>query len=227
MAGNKAQISLITVFKNIPLAFDARLFAFEDDTVSVKVHKYQLAVSVLIKQAFIQLDPSHNCIWTRIVKIDPINSVLGLSDFKDAGNSMNRRTYLRVEADTSIPIYLQIQNTRVMAELADISEEGISIYLDPVFLEAPENEPGKFSGRFEISFHLPGKRYQPLSLKSAIRYVAKDTLSSKYRVGLQLFPDEEARVMLKQYINHRKAETLQEIKSIYEHSIASGGKSSV
>lgn len=225
LAGNKAQISLITVFKNIPFAFDARLAAFSDDTLNVKVHKYQLAVSVLVKQAFIQIEPAQNCIWTRVVKLDALNSILGLSDFKDAGNSMNRRTYLRVEPESSIPIYLQIQNTRVMSELADISEEGISIYLDPVFLEAPDTEPGKFSSRFEILFHLPGRRYQPLALKSAIRYVTKDTLSGKYRIGLQLFPDDETRLMLKQYITHRKAETLQEIKSIYERSIASGGTS--
>ena len=223
LAADKAQVSLITVYKNIPMAFDAHLLAYDDEIASFKVHKYQLAASVLVKDAFIQLDPEKNCIWARVIKIDPIKSILGLGEFRDAGNSMNKRTFLRVEPESSIPVYLQIQNTRVMAELADISEEGISIYLDPVYLETPEDEPGKFSSRFQVNFHLPGERYQPLSLMSALRYGIKDTLSGKYRVGLQLFPDEETKAMLKQYITHRKVETINEIKAIYEHSIASGG----
>ncbi len=225
MAADKTQVSLITVYKNIPLAFDARLISYEDDTATFKVHKYQFAASVLVKNVFIQLDPSKNCIWARVVKMDPVKVTLGLSEFKDAGNSMNRRTFLRVEPEASIPVYLQIHNTRVMAELADISEEGISIFLDPVYLETPESEGGKFSDRFEILFQLPGDRYHPLTLKSAIRYAMKDTLSGKYRIGLQLYPDESTKSLINEYITHRKAATLQEIKSLYEHSIASGGLS--
>ncbi len=53
-AETNEKINLITIYKNIPLAFDAQTLAIENDIVKFKVNKYQLAAAVLVKEIFIQ-----------------------------------------------------------------------------------------------------------------------------------------------------------------------------
>ncbi len=214
-------VKIITIYKSIPMIFEAKIKDVKNDIASFEANKYQMALSIVVKTHFIQFEEDQNCVWARVASMDMKKGILGLSEFKDAGNSLNRRVYLRVEPDTSIPVFLQIYQTRIMAELADISEKGISVYLDPIYLNTPDFEAGKLSSQFKISFHLPGEEYHPIELYSAIRYGLKDTLSGKYRIGLEMFPGEEAKRLFVQYVEKRKTATMQEIKELYKRSVAS------
>jgi len=117
---------------------------------------------------------------------------------------------------------LFLAQTKARADLADICEGGISVYLDPLYLGTSEKELEKFSARFEVRFQLPGEQYQSVVLQGAIRYGMRDTLSGRYRIGMQLYPTGEARELISRYVKRRQAAALQEIKNIYEKSLAGG-----
>jgi len=219
LANEERTVSLITVYKSIPLAFDAQCLRVENEIAFFKAHKYQMAVTVLVKRMFIQSSFFKEFVQANVSKMDPIKYTLGLNDFRLAGNSIGRRTLVRVEPDTSIPVMLQLKESTVRAELADISIGGISVYIDPFFLDNQESANKMVSSHCEVSLHLPSDNWKQIQLKCAIRNVIRDTISGRYRIGFQLYPNKESETMLSQYVTRCQASTIQEIKTLYERSL--------
>jgi hypothetical protein len=223
MAETKEKVNLITIFKNVPLAFDANIIGVVNDMPIFKVNKYQLAAAILVKEIYIQSDFLKEHVHSRIARMDPVKITIGLTDLKYSGN-LKRRTTIRVEPNPPLPAHIQIHDTSVLTEIVDISTNGISVYIDPLYLSIPEIPPGKLSSRFEVRFKLPGMQLLPIRMKCALRNVNKDKLSGRYRLGLQIFPDKKTKTTIERYIMGEQSRVLQEIKSLYERSLA--GKSS-
>ncbi|MEI7988417.1 MAG: PilZ domain-containing protein [Chloroflexota bacterium] len=215
------KVSLITIYKNIPFSFDAFILNSDKDIVLFKVHKYQLAASILVKDIYIQCDLFEEHIKAKVVKMNPVKLTIGLTDFAYSGD-LRRRSSIRVEPDTSLIAYLQIQDTSVVAEIVDISVNGLTVYIDPLYLFSPEITPGKLSSKFEVRLKLPGEEIQSVHAKCAMRDVRKENLSGRYRIGLQLYPDKVIKEVLDRYVSSQQSRVLQEIKMLYERSLAGG-----
>ena len=212
-------VSLISIYKTIPLAFDAKCVLVENDIGYFTVHKYKMAITVIIKKIYLQSSLLKEYVQANVAKMNPVKNLLGLSDFRYVGDSINRRTLIRVEPETSIPVILQIKGVAVRAELADISVGGISVYVDPFFLDNEEDGEKMISSHCEVRLNLPSDNWKPIQLKCAIRNVIRDTLSGKYRIGFQLYPDKASETLLFKYITKRQAEMMQEVKNLYDKSV--------
>jgi hypothetical protein len=218
----KEKVNLITIYKNIPLAFDAQTLNIENDIVKFKVNKYQLAAAVLVKDIFIQSETLSQHVKGQIVRMDPVKIILGVTNLAYAGD-LRRRSAVRVEPFPPIPMLLNIYDSSVIAEIIDISTTGITIHIDPLDLTIPELPPGKLSARIEVQFKLPGKQLNPIALKCALKNVQKEAISGRYRMGLQIFPDKKTKTDLERFITEQQTKTMLEIKNLYEKSFIGGG----
>ncbi|GEM_PF-2756772 len=219
IASTKQTVSLISIYKTIPLAFDAQCIMVENGIGYFSVHKYQMAITVIIKKIYIQSPLLKEYVQANVAKMNPVKNLLGLDNFRYAGDYINRRTLIRVEPETSIPVLLYLKGVAVRAELADISVGGISVYIDPFFLDNEEDGEKMISSHCEVHLNLPSDNWKPIKIKCAIRNVIRDTLSGRYRIGFQLYPDKASQALLDKYVTKRQAEMMQEIKNLYEKSV--------
>lgn len=206
-------VGLITVYKTLPLLFDALIQGFDGGSVHFQVHRYQWAASRMLWEAFIQSDLLPELIKANSVVVNPSEPVVTLADFEYAKISIVRRSLVRVQPDVYIPVILLLNESAQPAELADISTGGISVYVKPEIVDTlVEAKSGPPSGRVEVLIKLPGEDSPLLKLNCTIRNVVQEADTGRYRMGLQSFLDKKTGSLIAQYVAGRQTAILRELE---------------
>jgi hypothetical protein len=206
-------VSLITVYKTLPLLFDALIEGFEGDSVHLMVHKYQWAASRRVWEAFIQSDLLLELIKASSVVVNPNKPIVTLADFEYAKISIVRRSLVRVQPDLRLPVILLVNESAQPAELADISTGGFSVYAKSEIMHALiDANSGPGSGRVEVLVKFPGENSPLVKINCAICNVMQTADINRYRVGLQVFPDKKTGPLIAQYVANRQTVILRELE---------------
>ena len=206
-------VGLITVYKTLPLLYDALIQGFDGGSVHFQVHRYQWAASRMVWEAFIQSDLLTALIKANSVVVSPKQPVVTLADFEYAKISIVRRSLVRVPPDVRIPVILLLNENAQPAELADISTGGISVYVKPEIMDAlVDANSGPLSGRIEVLIKFPGENSPLLKLNCAICNIIQETNTGRYRMGLQAFPDKKTGSLIAQYVAGRQTAILRELE---------------
>jgi hypothetical protein len=206
-------VGLITVYKTLPLLFDALIQGFDGGSVHFQVHRYQWAASRMVWEAFIQSDLLPELIKANSVVVNPSEPVVTLADFEYSKISIVRRSLVRGQPDVYIPVILLLNASAQPAELADISTGGISVYVKPEIVDTlVEAKSGPLSGRVEVLIKFPGENSPLLKLNCTICNVVQEANAGRYRMGLQSFLDKKTGSLIAQYVAGRQTAILRELE---------------
>lgn len=128
---DKVGINLINVYKGVPIAYPATISKIGQDMIKVKAEAFQIVCLHRDRETYIQSKYFPILIKAHVGKVDFAEADAELSGFEVVkGNIGNREQVRVVPADpvTGI-IHGEGKDTTYLGELADISLEGMGIYL--------------------------------------------------------------------------------------------------
>jgi hypothetical protein len=123
----------------------------------------------------------------------------------------------------------------VRGELADISQDGLAIYLPRLFFSPRVFFKG---ARVVITLRLPGdyssnpSRPGPIlsdpkvDIHALVANIRLDEAHSRCRIGLKILPNDPPRPLIAQFIAQRQVEIIREIKTMYDLLVKFTGKRS-
>lgn len=127
----KSNIRLLNVYQGVPISYPASILKVGESTVTVKTDKYQIVCLYHESETFIQGSDLPYVLGCKVLEIDPTNLVAVLSELKQAESNIGDRRQVRVVPKDPIEGIIQAPDTDILrGELADISWDGLGIYID-------------------------------------------------------------------------------------------------
>lgn len=164
LASGRETVSLINVYKGIPISYPATIINVGESAIQVITEKYQLVCLYHERETFIQSPELSDIIFTKVLGLDPAASTAILGEFEVVTKTIGERREVRV--CPKIPIEGEVQSEDLAdtyrGEMADISQNGLGIYLDERDFYPRVYRPGR---KLTVCFKLPGT-YQILERKS-------------------------------------------------------------
>jgi|YelNatPaOPRAMG01_1025707.scaffolds.fasta_scaffold01777_22 hypothetical protein len=172
----ESEIRLLNVYQGIPIAFPAAIVYVGANSIIVKTEKYQIVCLYQERQTFIQYPGFPSVIKAHVNGVDASNLQAELTEFSYVHDGIGERRQVRVWPKEVVTGQLRLSDRMetLTGELADISLEGMGIYL-------PNNEYTihlfRQGRKVAILFRLPGvfqlpipKRYESSVTEESDRY---------------------------------------------------------
>lgn len=131
-------VRLLNVYKGMPIANDATVTRVEANAICVNSIKAQIVCMFLDRQTFIQSPSLPQIFRASVLKFNTAQMEVWLGNFSPTKGSIGERKQVRVVPVDMLNSVVQPKNLRgsVKAELADISQNGMAIYLPRAFFTA-------------------------------------------------------------------------------------------
>jgi hypothetical protein len=171
LASGRETISLINVYKGIPISYPATIINVGENAIQVITEKYQLVCLYHERETFIQSPEISEIVRAKVIGLDAPTSTVVLSDFEVTTKTIGERREVRVCPKFTIEGEIQSQEVAEAyhAELADISQSGLGIYINEKDYFPRVYRPGR---KLVVSFKLPGtfqifeqKSYEQMSTR--------------------------------------------------------------
>ena len=150
------EVRLVNIYKGVPISYPATLLKCGDSGIRVRTERFQMACLYREKETFIQSTSFLETIYARVIELDlpRVEAVLG--NLTIIPNAIGDRTQVRVQPSEAIRGHVHLNEMRqaIPGELADISRNGVGIYLRKGSLGREYLLPGK---GITVSLHLPGE----------------------------------------------------------------------
>jgi hypothetical protein len=155
LASGRETISLINVYKGIPISYPATIINVGENAIQVITEKHQLVCLYHERETFIQSPEISEIIKANVSGLDAATSTVILSDFEITTKSIGERREVRVCPKFTIEGEIQAQelSETYHGELADISPSGLGIYINERDFYPRVYRPGR---KLVVSFKLPG-----------------------------------------------------------------------
>ncbi len=178
LASGRETISLINVYKGIPISYPATIINVGDNAIQVITEKYQLVCLYHERETFIQSPEISEIIKAKVLGLDAPTSTVILSNFEIVTKTIGERREVRVCPKFIIEGEVQSQELAETyhGELADISQSGLGIYINERDFFPRVYRPGR---KLVVSFKLPGT-YQIFEQKSYDYPSSQSDSSSRY-----------------------------------------------
>jgi len=162
LASGRETISLINVYKGVPISYPATIINVGENAIQVITEKYQLVCLYHERETYIQSPEISEIIKARVAGLDAPTSTVILSDFEIITNTIGERREVRVCPKFTIEGEVQSQDLAdaYQGELADISHSGLGIYINERDFFPRVYRPGR---KLTVGFKLPGtyQIYEP------------------------------------------------------------------
>lgn len=155
VAAAEAEIRLLNVYQGIPIAFPAAIVFVGQNSITVKTERYQLVCLYHERQTYIQYPGFPAVIRARVERLEPQVLQAVLSEFEYTREGIGERRQIRVWPKEGVTgeLYLPDRAEAIKGELADLSLDGMGIYLTDGEYYAHLFRQGR---KVAISFRLPG-----------------------------------------------------------------------
>ena len=149
----KSSIRLLNVYQGVPISYLASILSVGDSTLTVKTDKYQIVCMYHESETFIQGETLPFILGCKVVEIDPANLIAVLTDLKRVDGQIGDRRQVRVVPRGPIQGVIQAPDTDILrGELADISWDGLGIYIDRDYFSPRVYRRG---AEISVFFNLP------------------------------------------------------------------------
>lgn len=218
---DREEMSLMNVYKGIPINFPASVLQIVDESVIIRTSPQQIVCLDIERETFINHKSFPGIIRSSVMEVSMPKRAAVLSRFEFMGNNIGNRSEIRVEPHDTISGIMEPKfnpGAAVKGELADISSRGIGFYLEPEFFI-----PGILvrSTNIALSFNLPAENsISPVELKlnGIIENVKHEMYYDRYRIGASLEPDQNSQSLLNEFIKSRHVDLEQEIQNRIQES---------
>jgi hypothetical protein len=155
IAGAQSEITLLNIFKGVSISFPAQIIELGGYSIKIVADKLQIVSMYYEKKTFIQSPMLPELVEAEVYYIEPHSRIAILTQFTDIYGGIGNRTLVRVQPRE--PMECVIQSNRdgrsLRGELADVSQDGIAVYLASWMFsprQAAKGDP------YTITISLPG-----------------------------------------------------------------------
>ncbi len=155
VASAESEIRLMNIYQGVPIAFPAAIVYTGPNSIIVKTEKYQIVCLYQERYTYIQYPGFPSVIKARVNRVDATNLQAELNEFEYVNERIGERRQVRVWPKEVVTSQLRLPERMdtIVGELADISVEGMGIYLSPNEYTAQLFRQGR---KVAIIFRLPG-----------------------------------------------------------------------
>jgi len=173
LAASHTEINLLNVYKGVPISFTAQIVGFQGMSMKVRTDQRQTVCMFFEKKTFIQSKGLTEIYQAEVTDLDPIDRVATLANFNRVVSGVGNRVLVRVQPKGSLEsnVKNQYSDNIVQGELADISQNGLAIYL-PLEIFSPRLYCKDAS--VTVTLRLPGV-YEPRPSKTGPSPLGKST----------------------------------------------------
>lgn len=132
MAQKGTGTNLLNVYKGVPLSFPAKIIEVGDTYLKVITDTYQMVCMYLEKSTLIQSEFLPEIVQAEVIELESKNHMALLSNFQFVEKGIGNRSEVRIQPKDPLAGSIQDKEDLVnfKGELADLSREGIGIYID-------------------------------------------------------------------------------------------------
>lgn len=214
IAKKRKEVQVINLFRSIPVTSSTIIAVVYNGTILLRVSKEQIICLQHDGETFIKSDELKSIVKANVDRVNFANSSTVLSAFEYVNSSIENRQTIRVEPAQPIHVLISHsdQSFNVQGEIADISVNGISVFLPYKFYSSKIIRP---KTNLNLSFQLPLDDHKTLiesQIKASIVNVIPESGTTLYRIGMQTNPDENIKDALTKFVAVRQQEINQELK---------------
>jgi len=212
---DEREISLLNVYKGVPISYVASIIRVINERITVKVHKNQALCLNIEGQTYIQSRLFDKPIKAKVMSVNTAEQIAILTDFSFADPSIGKRETIRVDMEhddqSNVVIISRNSDMRLLGKLNDISTNGIGVEVIAIPEVITENFARGSWVYISLSLPLPGDdEFQEMTLPGTVRYVGSN--QETHTLGIQISPDKETEDRIHQYIAQRHTEILDEVE---------------
>ncbi len=154
IAQNNQYIRLLNIYKGLPINNEATITKIENAYIEVETDRYQTVCLFLDRETFIQSHQLEYTIKARVYKVNPETRRAILYGFETVQSGIGARAQVRVEPDEPLSAVIQVKDAMatIQGELADISQNGIGLFIDRNFF-SPRHL--RIASKIDITIQLP------------------------------------------------------------------------
>lgn len=156
IARDNIRVSILCVYKGLSVSNATQILQVTDSLARVQVDKYQAVSMFTDRFTFLQSNLLPEIVRADVLKLDLPNQSATLGNFKYMTNGIGNRKVVRVKPKNQVDGEITDKrfNRLVRAELADISHEGMAIYIPRAEYKAWQFSEGV---QAIITLRLPGE----------------------------------------------------------------------
>ena len=193
-------IEFINYYKQVPAVCRSRLIDVGE--TSFKASICNLSIFAIGEEVYLKHPRLPRTVAVKIKEIDHTQDIAEFEVIGFVDLPQERRKYVRVQPDDSIPVKIQKGDIELTGEMADISVGGIGIYV--------RDYNGLSIGDVvTVSLHLPEGKVET---NGVIRHITPH--ENIYRVGIEYRLDFKQEEIVSDYVMERQFEILRELKGI-------------
>jgi hypothetical protein len=150
------EVNLFNVYKGVPLSFPARVISVEKGKVRVQTDRYQTVCMYIEKKTFLQSQNLPDVLQAEVLELDSQTRAATLTNFRTAESGIGSRMKVRIQPKDLLEgnIHNPQGDPIIRGELADISQDGIAIYLIRELFPARQYQVGR---QINLTMQLPGE----------------------------------------------------------------------
>lgn len=214
-ASEEREVKLLNVYKGVPISYSASIIRVINDRLTLKVHKNQALCLNLEGQTYIVSNIFSNPVKAKVMSVNTVEQIAILTDLSIASVTIGKRGTVRVSFDRedqgNVVIIARDTEVRLLGKLNNISVNGIGV--DVIAIQRVILENFSESSNVYIHMSLPlasTSDYQDITLPGIIRYIGSD--QEKYKLGIQIAPNDQTKEQINLYINQRQSEIMEEVE---------------
>ncbi len=241
IARNQTEIKLLNIYKGLPISYGTTIKFVSDFEICVPTSKQHIACLYYQREAYLQGEEMLFLIRSQVTSLNLAKEAATLTNFEVAKPEIGKRTRIRVEPNEPLLAFIQFIGSgyELPVPLADISAEGAGFYLETPFFPVRQFHPGR---EILISISFPDTLSQKIvklttrsfaesrgtkplpnvtawqdgkvtiSARGKIASVFPELELNRYRVGISLCFQRLARTVILQYVSHRQAEIIRDLR---------------
>ena len=209
LAAGRQQVMLYNAFRGVPIIHEAPILAVSSGFTILQVHPHQAACMILERCTHLRGNNLMEIYQASPVAVDMLHNEVVLTHLTPAGDGFGKRINLRVQSKEVVRVQIYTDEGAVMANMADISVNGVGIFTFGATLHEPIQM--KRGRAVEMDLDLPTFS-APLRLHGKVLNIHHEDAAPLRRMGIQTLPSPEALVQLMDYINQRESEILEELQ---------------
>ena len=209
IAAGKHEVDLLSMYKGMPVIHRAQVQFVYEEAVHIAPYSYKSICLSLSKNVIALSDLLDEPVNAVVQKVDLAAGTAILENFSYVSGHLGDRMSPRVEPRTSFEVQLESGGKTFDGAVVDLSISGVGVYVTG-------EGANRLRARSIVRFSLPLPD-ETLQLLGVIRHVKRATQGS--RLGIAFEPGTNLRAVFT-YINHRRAELLEELEQLYQTALS-------
>lgn len=240
IAREQSGLELLNIYKGLPITQETKIVSVGTTEIQVEGNRSHVACLYYQGESYLRSKDLPFIIRSKVKSLNLERNYAVLSDFEAAHDNIGMRAQIRVETDANLIATVQFKNSafEFKTPMVDISASGASIYFEeyifPFRICQPESEltihipiPDFVSKKIMARSpkttaplrYLPNHQEGDIHINASGRVVAirQDAKNKRYRVSVQLYFKDISRMVILQYISHRQAEIIKDLRTLADN----------